>query len=71
MVFKLFTKEDIIPQMQIGLIFMVAPVITAATAFIALRAVPGIPRIYNTLYCGNVPSKHRFKFGIPLGLGHR
>ncbi len=33
---KLFTKEDIIPQNANRLIFMVAPVITAATAFIAL-----------------------------------
>ena len=32
---KLFTKEDIIPQNANKLIFMIAPIITAATAFIA------------------------------------
>ena len=40
---KLFTKEDIIPQNANRLIFMIAPVITAATAFIALSAVPVFP----------------------------
>jgi NADH-quinone oxidoreductase subunit H len=40
---KLFTKEDIIPQNANKLIFMIAPVITAATAFIALSAVPIFP----------------------------
>ena len=40
---KLFTKEDIIPQNANKLIFMIAPVITAATAFIALAAVPVFP----------------------------
>jgi NADH-quinone oxidoreductase subunit H len=40
---KLFTKEDIVPQHANRLIFMVAPVITAATAFIALSAVPVFP----------------------------
>lgn len=40
---KLFTKEDIIPQNANKLIFMVAPVITAATAFIALSSVPVFP----------------------------
>ncbi|MEA2048385.1 MAG: NADH-quinone oxidoreductase subunit NuoH [Campylobacterota bacterium] len=40
---KLFTKEDIVPQNANKLIFMVAPVITAATAFIALSAVPVFP----------------------------
>jgi len=40
---KLFTKEDIIPQHANRLIFMIAPVITAATAFIALGAVPLLP----------------------------
>jgi len=40
---KLFTKEDIIPQNANRVIFMVAPVITAATAFIALGAVPVFP----------------------------
>lgn len=40
---KLFTKEDIIPQNANKLIFQVAPSITAATAFIALAAVPVFP----------------------------
>jgi len=40
---KLFTKEDIVPQHANRLIFMVAPAITAATAFIALAAVPLFP----------------------------
>ena len=40
---KLFTKEDFVPQNANKLIFMVAPVITAATAFIAMTAVPFIP----------------------------
>ena len=40
---KLFTKEDIIPQNANKLIFMIAPVITAATAFIALSSVPVFP----------------------------
>jgi len=40
---KLFTKEDIIPQDANRYIFMLAPVITAATAFIALSAVPVFP----------------------------
>jgi len=40
---KLFTKEDIIPQNANRFIFMIAPVITAATAFIALSAVPVFP----------------------------
>ncbi|RUM70326.1 MAG: NADH-quinone oxidoreductase subunit NuoH [Sulfurovum sp.] len=40
---KLFTKEDIIPQNANKLIFMVAPIITAATAFIALSSVPVFP----------------------------
>jgi NADH-quinone oxidoreductase subunit H len=42
---KLFTKEDFIPQNANKLIFMVAPVITAATAFIAMTAVPFIPGV--------------------------
>ena len=37
---KLFTKEDIVPQNAIKPIFMIAPVITAATAFIAMAAIP-------------------------------
>jgi len=40
---KLFTKEDFIPQNANKLIFMIAPVITAATAFIAMTAVPFVP----------------------------
>jgi len=40
---KLFTKEDFIPQNANKLIFMVAPIITAATAFIAMTAVPFVP----------------------------
>ena len=40
---KLFTKEDFIPQHAIRPIFMIAPVITAATAFIAMSAVPFFP----------------------------
>jgi len=40
---KLFTKEDIVPQNANKIIFMVAPAITAATAFIALSAVPVFP----------------------------
>jgi NADH-quinone oxidoreductase subunit H len=42
---KLFTKEDIIPQNAIRPIFMIAPVIAAATAFIAMSAVPFLPGI--------------------------
>ncbi len=40
---KLFTKEDFIPSGANRLIFMIAPVVTAATAFIALAAVPLLP----------------------------
>ncbi|HFS85438.1 MAG TPA: NADH-quinone oxidoreductase subunit H, partial [Epsilonproteobacteria bacterium] len=40
---KLFTKEDIVPQHANKLIFMIAPSITAATAFIALAGVPVFP----------------------------
>jgi len=40
---KLFTKEDIVPQHANRFIFMIAPAITAATAFIALAAVPLFP----------------------------
>ncbi|MBI3873584.1 MAG: NADH-quinone oxidoreductase subunit NuoH [Arcobacter sp.] len=42
---KLFTKEDFIPQNANKLIFMIAPVITAATAFIAMSAVPFVPGV--------------------------
>ncbi len=40
---KLFTKEDIMPQHANKIIFAIAPAITAATAFIALAAVPVFP----------------------------
>ena len=40
---KLFTKEDFIPQNAVKPIFMIAPIITAATAFIAMTAVPFLP----------------------------
>jgi NADH-quinone oxidoreductase subunit H len=40
---KLFTKEDFIPQGAVKPIFMIAPIITAATAFIAMSAVPFFP----------------------------
>jgi NADH-quinone oxidoreductase subunit H len=42
---KLFTKEDIVPQNAVKPIFMIAPVIAAATAFIAMSAVPFLPGI--------------------------
>ncbi len=42
---KLFTKEDFVPQNANKIIFMIAPVITAATAFIAMSAVPFIPGV--------------------------
>lgn len=40
---KLFTKEDIIPANAVAPIFKIAPVITAATAFIAMASVPFLP----------------------------
>ncbi|WP_373071512.1 NADH-quinone oxidoreductase subunit NuoH [Sulfurimonas sp.] len=40
---KLFTKEDIIPSGVVGRIFKIAPVITAATAFMAAAAIPFLP----------------------------
>ncbi len=40
---KLFTKEDFIPQHAVKPIFKIAPIITAATAFIAMTAVPFFP----------------------------
>jgi len=40
---KLFTKEDFIPSGSNRVIFMIAPLITAATAFIAMSAVPFFP----------------------------
>ena len=53
---KLFTKEDIIPQHANKIIFAVAPVITAATAFIALAAVPVFPDFTVPLLDIYVPS---------------
>ena len=40
---KLFTKEDIIPANVVRPIFKIAPVITAATAFMAAAAIPFLP----------------------------
>ncbi len=40
---KLFTKEDIVPQNAVKPIFMIAPVIAAASAFIAMSAIPFLP----------------------------
>jgi len=40
---KLFTKEDIVPVGANQTIFKIAPVISAATAFIAMSAVPFFP----------------------------
>jgi NADH-quinone oxidoreductase subunit H len=40
---KLFTKEDIIPTNVVARIFKIAPVITAATAFMAAAAIPFMP----------------------------
>jgi len=37
---KLFTKEDIVPQNAVKPIFKIAPVIAAATAFIAMAGIP-------------------------------
>ena len=51
---KLFTKEDLIPAEANKLIFMIAPAITAATAFIALSAVPVFPDF--TIFGVFVPS---------------
>ncbi|PIF04347.1 MAG: NADH-quinone oxidoreductase subunit NuoH [Arcobacter sp.] len=40
---KLFTKEDFVPQNSNKIIFMIAPIITVSTAFIAMSAVPFLP----------------------------
>jgi len=40
---KLFTKEDIIPANAVKGVFRIAPVISAASAFIAMAAVPFFP----------------------------
>ena len=40
---KLFTKQDFIPQHAAKPVFMIAPIITASTAFIAATAVPFFP----------------------------
>ncbi len=42
---KLFTKEDIVPQNAIKPIFKIAPVIAAASAFIAMSAIPFLPGV--------------------------
>ncbi|MDD5212333.1 MAG: NADH-quinone oxidoreductase subunit H, partial [Sulfuricurvum sp.] len=42
---KLITKEDIIPQNVVKPIFKIAPVITAATAFMAAAAIPFLPEL--------------------------
>ncbi|QSZ40946.1 NADH-quinone oxidoreductase subunit NuoH [Sulfurimonas aquatica] len=41
---KLFTKEDIIPTNVVAGVFKIAPVITAATAFMAAAAIPFLPQ---------------------------
>jgi NADH-quinone oxidoreductase subunit H len=40
---KLFTKEDVVPTNVVAPIFKIAPVITAATAFMAAAAIPFLP----------------------------
>jgi NADH-quinone oxidoreductase subunit H len=40
---KLFTKEDLVPQNAVKPIFKIAPVIAAATAFIAMAGIPFLP----------------------------
>ncbi|SFV59580.1 NADH-ubiquinone oxidoreductase chain H [hydrothermal vent metagenome] len=40
---KLFTKEDIIPQNAIKPIFIIAPIVASASAFVAIAAVPYFP----------------------------
>jgi len=40
---KMATKEDIVPQNSLRPIFMIAPIITAATAFIAMAPIPFFP----------------------------
>lgn len=40
---KMFTKEDIVPQNAVKSVFMVGPIITAASAFIAFTAIPVFP----------------------------
>lgn len=40
---KLFTKEDIVPTNVVAAVFKIAPVITAATAFMAAAAIPFLP----------------------------
>ncbi|MDD5399727.1 MAG: NADH-quinone oxidoreductase subunit NuoH [Sulfurimonas sp.] len=40
---KLFTKEDIVPTNVVARVFKIAPVITAATAFMAAAAIPFLP----------------------------
>ncbi|MCH5321989.1 MAG: NADH-quinone oxidoreductase subunit NuoH [Helicobacter sp.] len=40
---KLFTKEDVVPSGANRIIFRIAPIITAATAFIAMAPIPFFP----------------------------
>lgn len=40
---KLFTKEDVVPSGANKLIFRIAPIITASTAFIAMAPIPFFP----------------------------
>ncbi|MDR2905068.1 MAG: NADH-quinone oxidoreductase subunit NuoH [Helicobacteraceae bacterium] len=40
---KMFTKENIIPRRAFKPIFFIAPIITVATAFVAMSAVPLLP----------------------------
>lgn len=40
---KLFTKEDIVPTHAVKPLFKIAPVISAATAFMAMAAIPFFP----------------------------
>jgi NADH-quinone oxidoreductase subunit H len=42
-VIKLFTKEDIVPQNSVKLIFMIAPLVTVTAVFVAFAAVPVMP----------------------------
>lgn len=41
---KLFTKEDIVPTSAVAKVFKIAPVITAATAFMAASTIPFWPQ---------------------------
>jgi NADH-quinone oxidoreductase subunit H len=68
---KLFTKEDIIPQNSNRIIFMIAPIITAATAFIALGAVPVFPDFtipFVDIYVPSIASDVNVGILLVLGL---